>query len=340
MGLRRLTTRSAFSALVIAVALISCNCGESEKTKKSNNLVVKPTSVQVPDNMPFFEPDSAFAFVKKQVDFGPRIPNTKAHKACGEWLSATLKRLGAEVTEQNGTVNAYNGERLPMKNIIGRINPEVKDRILLFAHWDTRPFSDQDKNNPKGQFDGANDGASGVGVLLEIARVLQKNPLPEWLGIDIIFFDVEDYGDSSVEDSYCLGSQYFGAKVPIKNFSPRYGILLDMVGAPQATFYQEAYSVNNAPQIVSKVWQMADAAGYSAYFINQMMGGIIDDHVYINKALQIPCIDIIHYDPNTKNGFGSYWHTQDDNIQAIDKYTLKAVGQTVIAVLFSEKLAL
>lgn len=334
MGLRRLTVAFAFFSLLIMVGCSSCN-SNGDKPKP----IVPAQQIQsiLPSNVPSFNPDSAYYFVQKQVDFGPRIPNTKAHDNCAAWLIKTLENMVAEVKVQKGTVTAYNGDRLAIQNIIGRINPDVKERILLFAHWDTRPFSDQDKVNPTGKLDGANDGASGVGVLLEVARVLKQNPLPDWLGVDIIFFDAEDYGDSKTEDSYCLGTQYFCAQVPIKNFSPRFGILLDMVGAPQAQFYQERYSVETASQIVSKVWQMADAAGYSTYFVNQLGGAITDDHVYVNRMLQIPCIDIIQHDPSSPSGFGAYWHTQDDNMRAIDKFTLKAVGQTILSVLFAEK---
>lgn len=334
MGLRRIIVLLSYTSFLVFVACSSCNSGDN---KPKPTIPTAQTTSILPDNVPNFNPDSAYQFVQKQVDFGPRIPNTKEHDNCAAWLVKTLERFDAQVKVQNGTVTAYNGDRLAIQNIIGRINPDVKDRILLFAHWDTRPFSDQDKINPKGKLDGANDGASGVGVLLEIARVLKQNPLPAWLGVDIIFFDAEDYGDSKTEDSYCLGTQYFCAQVPISNFTPKYGILLDMVGAPQAQFFQERYSVETAPQIVGKVWQMADAAGYASYFINQMGGSITDDHVYVNRMLQIPSINIIQHDPNTPSGFGEYWHTQDDNMQAIDKFTLKAVGQTILSVLFAEK---
>lgn len=334
MGLRRIINVFIYASVLVLFGCSSCNSGDNKPKP-----IIPTQQVQsiLPNNVPVFNPDSAYQFVQKQVDFGPRIPNSKEHDNCAAWLVKTLERFVTEVKVQKGTVTAYNGERLAIQNIVGRINPDVKERVLLFAHWDTRPMSDQDKLNPQGKFDGANDGASGVGVLLEIARVLKQNPLPDWLGIDIVLFDAEDYGDSKTENSYCLGTQYFCAQLPIKNFTPRFGILLDMVGAPQAQFFQERFSIETAPQVVGKVWQMADAAGYASYFVNEIGGAITDDHVYVNRMLQIPCVDIIQHDPNTPSGFGSYWHTQDDNMLAIDKFTLKAVGQTVLAVLFAEK---
>ncbi len=177
----------AFAALMLVVS-----CGDEPST------TIDPT--QTPEvkplpPAPLFDPDSAYHFVEKQVAFGPRVPGSEAHKACGDWMSAKMKSFGAEVIEQTGTVKAFNGKELPLRNIIAQWQPEKKDRVLLFAHWDTRPFADKDDERAAEPIDGANDGGSGVGILMEVARHLSTSQ-PE-LGVDIIFFDVEDYGQPS-----------------------------------------------------------------------------------------------------------------------------------------------
>jgi Zn-dependent M28 family amino/carboxypeptidase len=292
---------------------------------------------------PLFDPDSAYAFVKHQVDFGPRVPGTAAHKACGDWMVAKLKAYGADVIEQTGSVTIYTGQKLPLRNIIARFRPYAAERILLFAHWDTRPFADKDNERKNEPIDGANDGASGAGVLLEIARQLAgKDHGP---GVDILLTDVEDYGqpsgamglDERSMDTWALGAQYFAKNPHVKGYTARFGILLDMVGARDAKFYREALSMQYAPAVVNKVWKTAAALGYGDRFVQETKYFVgTDDHVPINKVLRIPSIDIIQYDPATQ-AFGPYWHTHDDNMQVIDTETLKAVGQTVQEVVWKER---
>ena len=213
---------------------------------------------------------------------------------------------------------------------------------MLFAHWDSRPWSDHDPDpaNYNTPVLGANDGASGVGVLLEIARQLGQTA-PE-VGVDIIFFDAEDYGapetfTGNSEDSWCLGSQYWARNPHKSGYKANYGILLDMVGAPGATFYKEQISMHYAAHIVKKVWDKAQSLGFSQYFINEELGAITDDHLYINRITGIPSIDIIQYDKYSSKGFGHYWHTINDTMENIDKSTLHAVGTTVMHVVYSEK---
>ena len=232
-------------------------------------------------------------------------------------LIEKLNSFGLQVTTQTGVATAFDGTKLNFTNIIATYKPEDKSRILLCAHWDTRPFADQDKIQPNTPILGANDGGSGVGVLLEIARLLQSGDLKK--GIDIIFFDVEDYGKSQVNDSYCLGSQYWSKNKHIKNYQPQFGILLDMVGAKNATFTMEGYSMMYAPHIVKRIWKNAAQIGYSDYFLFKRTSPMIDDHYYINQLGGIPCIDIIQHDPSTLSGFGAYWHTHDDNMSIISK---------------------
>ena len=292
---------------------------------------------------PVFSADSAYLYIQKQVDFGPRVPNTKQHEACATYLSERLKNFGADVIIQEADLEAFDGTILKAKNIIGSYNPEVKTRILLFAHWDTRPWADHDSNpdNYNRPIQGANDGASGVGVLLEVARQfsIQK---PD-VGVDIIFFDAEDYGapekmaTAETADSWCLGSQHWSQNKHVPGYRAKYGILLDMVGGANAKFYREQISDYYAKYLVDNVWEKASALGFSNYFINQTGGAVTDDHLYVNQLAGIPSINIIHQELNSGTGFGHFWHTVDDTMENIDKNTLNAVGTTLLHVVYNEK---
>lgn len=323
---------------IIAIILLPA-CGGSSSQQQNNITQSQKEHLVTPE----FIADSAYHYVETQVKFGPRVPNTPTHLACAKYLSETLKRFGAEVIVQEAKVKAFDNTTLNIQNIIGQFQPEKNDRILLFAHWDTRPFADHDADPAKRNLpiDGANDGASGVGVLLEIARHLSQNPTHP--GIDIIFFDAEDYGTPDhiqvayKPDTWCLGSQYWGQNPHKKNYYARFGILLDMVGAPNAQFYKEQYSMQFAPSLVDYIWKTASELGYSAWFNFNTGGMITDDHVYVYKHLKIPSVNIIQHDPTSNTSFGHYWHTHDDNMDIIDKSTLKAVGQTVMEVIYREQ---
>ncbi len=326
--------RPQYLPCILLLCILLCNCGASasRKTEASETEQL---------SFPSFSADSAYVFIERQVAFGPRVPNTTAHKRCAAYLSKELKRFGAEVFEQAAELKAFDGTKLQAVNIIGSFNPTQSKRILLCAHWDSRPWCDHDPEpqNRKQAVSGANDGASGVGVLLEIARLIGKQP-PS-VGIDMIFFDAEDYGapqdaKTDMQDSWCLGSQYW-AKHPHRNgYRASYGILLDMVAAPGATFYREQISEYFAPNIVEKVWKEAQRLGFGHYFVNKKGGAITDDHLYVNRISGIPCIDIIQFDPQSQSGFGHYWHTVNDTMENIDKATLHAVGSTLIHVLYKE----
>ncbi len=315
--------------------LVSCGTPGNKTVNEQQN--EKDPGISVPT----FNSDSAFYYLERQVDFGPRVPNTDSHRRCAEYLSETLSRFVDTVYIQETVVTAFDDSRLNIQNIIGSFNPGNRSRILLAAHWDTRPFADEDPDpeNHYTPIDGANDGASGVAVLLEIARHLSEKPIET--GIDIIFFDAEDYGihssyGESKPDTWALGSKYWAQNPHISNYSARFGILLDMVGAPDATFKHEGYSMYYAPNIVRRVWQTAQHAGYGSYFLNQRAGYVMDDHYNINNYRNIPTINIIHQDDSTDHGFFEHWHTINDKAKFIDKNTLKAVGQTVLHVIYED----
>ena len=277
---------------------------------------------------PSFNEDSCYAFVQMQVDFGPRVPTTESHRLCGDWLVAKLRSYGLEVMEQKGSVIAYNEKSTPVRNIIASYKPESQKRILLCSHWDSRPMADRDTKDTDKPIDGASDGASGVAVLLEIARQLQIAK-PD-AGIDIILFDMEDYGEK-----FCQGSEYWAQHLHKPGYFANFGILLDMVGAKGAVFPIEGQSKIYASSFVKKIWDMGASLGYSDYFNYTEMHPITDDHVNVNTIANIPCVDIIQMDP-VGGDFGPYHHRHSDNMSIIDKHTLKAVGHTLTEVIYAE----
>ena len=295
---------------------------------------ITPKKVQIPR----FNGDSAYIYVAKQVAFGPRVPNTNAHKVTKNWLSDQLKKHGASLIEQDFKAKAYTGTTLNGTNIIGQFNTNAKTRILLAAHWDSRHISDNDPDISKRNLpvDAADDGASGVGILLEVARLLGQNPID--IGVDIIFFDVEDHGEGGTNNtaSWGLGSQHWSRNIHMSRYKPKYGILLDMVGAKNPRFRKEGYSMQYAPKVVNKVWKLAKEMGKGNYFSNEIGGSITDDHLWVNEIARIPMIDIINMPNNANPVFVKHWHTTNDNMDNINKRTLGAVGQVLIAVIYNE----
>lgn len=292
-------------------------------------------------SVPRFEADSAYAYVARQLDFGPRVPGSAAQKEAAAWLAGELSRHGAEVTVQEGHVSAYDGTLLPIRNIIGSYNPDARRRILLVAHWDSRHIADQDADPQKRTrpVPAANDGASGVGVLLEIARQLGHRT-PD-TGIDIFLTDAEDYGapDSWTqphkEEHWALGTQYWCRRPHRADYQASFGILLDMVGAADATFYREYFSHHFAGDIVDKVWKTARELGHGQYFVDRTGGAITDDHYFINTLTGIPAIDIIDTRPDAESAFFPYWHTTEDTLDKISPQTLRAVGETLLHLIYT-----
>lgn len=298
---------------------------------------------------PSFNADSAYAFTKAQCDFGPRDMNSRGHDLCGEWIVSKFKEYGCKVTTQTATLVGYDGTKLRSRNIMASINPEATTRILLCAHWDSRPWADNDPDsaNWRKPILAANDAASGVAVMLELARIIRKSKdekaFNKQLGIDFVCFDAEDWGTpqwadvADNADSWALGAQYWSKNLP-QGYEARYGILLDMVGGVGAKFYREGMSMQYAPEIVKKVWRAAREVGFGSYFPKEDGGVITDDHVPVNQFAKIPTIDIIpYYADCQQSSFGPTWHTLADNMENIDKNTLKAVGQTLVQVIYKEK---
>lgn len=325
------------SVCVCGASLTIQSCGNSKKASTDTRTVMQPVG-------PVFVADSAYAYCEAQCAFGPRIMNSDAHDRCGEWITGKFQSLGMTVQTQSAQLKGYDGTMLRSTNIIASYKPELTDRILVCAHWDSRPWADNDPDeaNHHTPVMAANDGASGVAVMLELARLLGAQDSLA-VGVDFVCFDAEDWGtpqwadtpDSG--DTWALGAQHWAANPHKDGYKARFGILLDMVGGRGAKFYQEGMSKQFAPAIVDKVWEAAHTVGYGSMFPKAEGGMVTDDHIPVNEKLKIPTIDIINYYPDCEqSSFGPTWHTVSDTMENIDKNTLQAVGQTVVQVLFCE----
>lgn len=313
---------------------------------KPNDITPTENEKQVIVNPPSFNSDSAYIYTERQLNFGPRDMNSKGHEACATYLIEEVKKYVDTVYVQKFDAKGFDGVTLHCTNIIASINPSATNRILLCSHWDSRPWADQDTKDRDKPILSACDGASGVGTLIEIARAIQSSTIKN-IGVDLFFNDAEDRGYSSSlddiikpgtydsEGSWCLGSQHWSATPHVPGYKASFGILLDMAAAKNASFAREQNSSFNAGWVQDKVWANAATLGFSNYFTNQTIGGITDDHVYLNQVAKIPTIDIIHYDPTSPSGtFGAYWHTHNDNMSVIDKNTLNAVGKTLLYTIY------
>ena len=310
--------------IILAVTfLFSCRT-EPSKIPQENRVVT----------IPKFDSENAFKYIQTQVDFGPRRMNSEAHEKCKMWLVERLREFHFEVQLQDFEVKAYSGEVLHATNIHGIYNKDVHERVLLCAHYDTRHIADKDTSNVDEPIDGADDGASGVAVLLEIARLIHQTNIP--MGVDIVFFDAEDHGSDQPNNDYTwgLGSQYWSGRIGASKIDYKYGILLDMVGARDATFRKEGFSVKYASKVVEQIWSLAENMGKGNYFINRETGFITDDHRFIIEKAGIPMVNIINVKADGR--FGDYHHKHSDNIEIIYKPTLNAVGQVVAAQIFRE----
>lgn len=330
--LKPLAVVAGFALLFTATASIPGCAPDEPKSDTTAVNVPKPPRIAGP----VFNADSAYAFTKAQVDFGPRVPGSAEHEKCGAWLKAKMEAFGMTVTVQTSPATLYTGKTFTMSNIFSQYKPERTDRILLVAHWDTRHIADRDTHDVDKPIDGASDGASGVAVLMEIARIItEKDPN---IGVDFLMVDAEDTGQpSGDENTWCLGSQYWSQTVkPEYAKTVHFGVLLDMVGGKGAIFPREGTSVRYASNAVEKVWSAAQNLGYGAYFVNSVTGETVDDNRFIIQNAGIPCIDIVHYDP-AEQDYGPYHHRHTDNMDIIDVASLDAVGNVLVDVIYNEK---
>lgn len=319
----------AAAALLLFAACKPDAGGNDKDPRDSIPVVVSVT--------PTFEADSAYRQIERQIAFGPRVPNTPAHDNCAQWLKQQFEAYGCTVQIQEADIKAWDGSVFKVKNIIASSQPGKNPRVLVTSHWDSRPMADKDKDKAK-QNDpvpAANDGASGVGIALELARIIQGKP--PVVGVDFILWDAEDYGNYEIEDSWCLGSQYWAKHKHDPAYFPRYGINLDMVGAKDALFFYEGHTLRQARGYADRIWTTASILGYGKYFSPLMEeNGVIDDHYFVMTGTGIPMVEIIDRDPET-GSFCPAWHTTSDDMSGIDRNTLKAVGHTLAEVIYKEK---
>ena len=321
------------AAIMFAAILASCH-GHNRSTATADTIAMAPA--------PTFNADSAMAYVEAQCAFGSRVPGSAAHKACGDWIAAKFQLFGCQVGELNTTVMGYDGNSLPCRNIQARLNPEAADRILLTAHWDSRAWADHDADeaNHRTPVMAANDGASGVAVMLEIARSIAATGLN--YGVDFVCFDVEDQGtpewaESDVDDDYwCLGSKNWAEQAFAVGYQARYAVNLDMVGGRGARFAMEGFSRRYASTLVNLVWHLAQQIGFGEYFPLREGSYITDDHLPINTIVHIPAIDIITHQEGAVSSFGPTWHTTTDTPENIDPEVMRAVGQTLLQLIYND----
>ena len=328
-------TKKVGILLMFAAVLTLCfSCGKKQSAS------VGTTEDYSKIDIPQFSADSAYAYVKAQCDFGPRVPNSKAAKDCGDYIIGFMKQYADTVIVQSFSATLWNGNTVEGRNIIASFNPDSETRVLMAAHWDSRLWADHDPEeaNHHTPILGANDGASGVGVLMEIARVFKTKACKQ--GLDIVFFDLEDQGspqwsDVEIEDQsdWCLGSQHWAKNPHTPFYRADYGILLDMVGYKNARFTKEAQSMYYASSTMNKIWDIASAKGYSDIFVSEKTYPIMDDHVWVNQIAKIPMIDIVQND--VSGSFFPYWHTLKDDMEQIDRRTLKIVADVCLTAIYS-----
>lgn len=328
-------SKTAGILLLCVVVLQLCfSCGKKQSSP------FEATEDYSKIDIPQFSADSAYLYVKTQCDFGPRVPNSKAARDCGNYIIDFMKQYADTVIVQSFSATLWNGNTVEGRNIIASFNPDSETRVLMAAHWDSRLWADHDpdQSNHHTPILGANDGASGVGVLMEIARIFKTKPNSQ--GLDIVFFDIEDQGspqwsDVEIEDQsdWCLGSQHWAKNPHIPFYRADYGILLDMVGYKNARFTKEAQSMYYASSTMNKIWDIASAKGYSDIFVSEKTYPIMDDHVWVNQIAKIPMIDIVQND--VSGSFFPYWHTLGDNMEQIDSKTLKIVGDVCLIAIYS-----
>jgi len=285
-----------------------------------------------------FDGQAALGYVQAHLAFGPRTPGTPAHDSAANWIIAEMKKRTDSVWVQRWTQTTPEGNKLPLTNILARFNPTASQRVLYITHWDTRPKADDDNNfgNRARPILGANDGASGVGLFMALGDVFKKTP-PS-LGVDLLFVDGEDWGNFEADQSggypdALFGSQYFAANPPSPDYKPLYGVLFDMIGDADLQIYQEGNSVQNAPEVVRRVWDTASELGYSRHFVSEVGEFVTDDHMPLQKkGLRVVDVLDIQYGPlpSGHNGFThaspDYHHTSQDTMDKLSTQSLQMVG--------------
>ena len=327
------------AVMLVLGTMLAIGCHQGSKGTTATQQGIDYSAVAVPT----FDADSAYQYVADQVACGYRTPGSEGQRRCADYLTQKMRQWCDTVMVQNFTATLWDGRVVPGKNIIasieGRQGTAAAKRVLMGAHWDSRLWADHDpdKANHRKPFDGANDGASGVGVLMELARAIATQPL--YVAVDFIFFDVEDQGvpdwaDTYEEDSWCLGSQYWSRNPHVPYYTAVYGVLLDMVGTQQPRYTKEQISRQYAGNIMNKMWTAADALGYGSIFVNSDTDPILDDHYYVNRLAGVPMIDVVQNSQGCS--FFKHWHTMGDNMEHVDRNSLKTIGEVLLKLLYGD----
>lgn len=321
-------------AIIAACLLTLAGCKHKQEAPETLQ-GIDYTQVAVPG----FSADSAYAFVEGQLAFGNRIPGSKGWRQCADWLVARMSRWCDTVIMQDFNATLWDNSTVPGKNIIASLNPTASTRVLLAAHWDSRSWADHDPDDKRhhSPVPGANDGASGVAALMEMARAMSS--MPPSVGVDFIFFDVEDQGApgwSEVydEDTWCKGSQYWARNRHVPYYTAVYGVLFDMVGTLHPRFTKEQVSRSFAPGLTNKLWSAAAALGLANIFVNQDTDPILDDHYYVNRLAGIPMVDIVQNSGTTS--FFEHWHTTTDDLNSVSKESLRTVATVTMKTIYGD----
>ncbi len=323
----------------LTLCLAACRHGRDRSAADTDTIALAAA--------PRFCADTAMSYIRAQCDFGPRAPRLYAHDACAKWIAATFRRHGATIVEDHATLTGWDGQQLPCLNIGASLWPEKADRVLFTAHYDSRAWADNDPDaaNHHTPVPAANDGASGIAVMLEMARLLSRQPLP--FGVDFVCFDLEDQGtpqwaedEATTDDDlsyWCLGSRHWAEQAAATGYRARYAVNLDMVGGRGARFLIEGFSARYARPLTDMVWHLGIQLGYGEIFIDRQGGYVTDDHVPVNHMARIPAIDIVPHTDDARSTFGPTWHTLADTPENIDPQVLTAVGQTLLQLLYNDR---
>ena len=296
--------------LVGALCLLAAACGGTDATRSSG-----PRTR--------FDGQRAYGYVRQQLDFGPRVPGTAAHRQAGDWLVQTLRGTADTVIVQEWVHVTARGDSLPMRNVLARFRPASGERVLYVAHWDTRPVADGEPDPARRTLPipGANDGASGVALLLALGDALEA--APPAVGVDLLLVDGEDYGDFGRDEDVFIGSTWFAGHLPSPAYRPLFGVVWDMIGDRDLEIFQETNSVQAAPEVVARVWGAAEELGYGAVFVPRGKYAIEDDHMpLIRQGLRV--IDVIDFD-------FPHHHRLSDNLATVSAASLQVVGDVALS---------
>lgn len=327
MNMNRLSQSILLGFLWASLGLTSCSSSHQQSRQSSTTESSEPSQLTASS----FDVDSVYHFIETQVAFGPRVPGSQGHRKAQAWMVSKLRAWGYNVTEQPVSGVGFRGQPVSGHNIIATRTPEYQEgqqRILLMAHWDTREVADHDPSPSRRSEPilGADDGGSGVAVLLELARQWQGRPGLD-VAVDFILFDLEDGGQSGSDESWCQGSTHWAKTPHVPGYKAQYAILLDMVGAKGARFYWEYHSKRHAAPIMRELWETARKLGWQSYFVPRDGAAALDDHLPVIEHRGIPAVDVINF--SAEGTFGKHWHTHADDMSVISKETLRAVGETV-----------